>query len=189
MTFELRRLDATLRDDFLALHSDSNEAGWCRCVAWWVAGWDGWGERSAEENAALRNAVFASGEGDGYLLYEGSEPVAWCQVAPRERLPGIAADFGHDAPAGTWSIGCVFVAPGHRRKGVARALLERVVADLEARGAKRIEAYPRRGAEHALEMWNGPAELWAELGFEPAGGDGRRAVVALATPSTRGERG
>ncbi len=57
MRREVVRFDTSRREDFFRLHSDANEAGWCQCVAWWVPSWDGWADRTAEENRRLRDEL------------------------------------------------------------------------------------------------------------------------------------
>lgn len=180
-SIEVHRLDAARRGDFLRLHSEENGAGWCRCVAWWVAGWEGWGERTSEENLRLREGLFARGAKDGYLLYVDGAPAAWCQASPRDELPGIRADFELEPDPGAWAVSCFFVAPGHRRRGLARRLLEAVLDQLRGLGATRVEAYPRiTDSEEAGELWNGPEAMFRALGFETALEGERRRVLARA---------
>ena len=50
MSFVVRRMEEALRPDFHRLHSERNGIGWCHCVAWWVDGWEDWGDRTADEN-------------------------------------------------------------------------------------------------------------------------------------------
>lgn len=156
-------------DDFLAVHHEAKGAGACRCVAWWVESWEGWLERSAEENLALRESLCARGEYDGYLAYDGARPIGWCQVGPRDRLIKLARQFELEPDPSAWAITCFQIDPDHRRRGVARALLEFVLADLPERGARTLEAFPKRGeALEEGELWNGPAALFRSLGFETA---------------------
>jgi GNAT superfamily N-acetyltransferase len=169
---------ATLAD-FYRLHSDANDAGWCRCVAWWVPTWDGWGERTDAENRALREELCARGEWDGYLAYNGDDPVAWCQVGPRDRLEKLAVQLSRDPDPGAWAVSCVLVAPSFRGNGIARMLVEDVVADLRARGIERLEAYPRAGRTDERGGWTGPEGLYQALGFELVREGSPRSVVAL----------
>ncbi|MBM4117601.1 GNAT family N-acetyltransferase [bacterium] len=183
MQFEVRRLDAAAREDFFRLHSAANEHDWCFCVAWWVESFAGWGERRADQNRALREALFARGESDGYLLYAAGEPVAWCQCAPRDRLAHLAGRYTEDPNPGAFALGCFFTAPAWREKGCARALLSAVIADLRSRGVKRLEAFPRgAGRLPDGEVWTGPAGLYAEFGFqaEAVFGSVTRYALALA---------
>lgn len=181
--YRVERLSPERKADFFRLHGPEHGADWCRCVAWWVAGWEGWGERTAEQNLALREGLFERGEMDGYLLFAGDEPAGWCQAALRERLPGLVHDFGGDPEPDVWAVACFFLAPAQRGRGLARRLLEGVLADLRGRGARRVEAYPRRARKgEALDdmaVWNGRESLFRSLGFEVVGRNERRLVMAL----------
>jgi GNAT superfamily N-acetyltransferase len=152
-------------EDFLAVHSAANGADWCRCVAWWTPSWEGWGERSAGENAAFRAALFARGEFDGYLLYEGNRPVGWSQVGAAERLPKLCRSYGFTPEPGVQAISCFFVAPSVRGRGLAHVLLEGVLADLRPR-CERVLAFPRRGEGlPAEDVWTGPESVFRRAGF------------------------
>lgn len=176
------RFEERLLDDFRRLHSDANGAGWCRCVAWWVPTWEGWGERSAVENAALREHLCEAGEYDGYLAYDRNDPVGWCQAGPRDRLEKLVRQLGLQPSVTTWAITCFLVAPSHRRRGVARTLLRHALADLRERGVTRVEAYPRAApAADEGELWTGPADLYLREGFVHAG-DSPRGPVLARTP-------
>lgn len=176
----LRRLDPELRAKFFDLQAACG--GWCMCVAWWVPTWDGWGQRTAEQNRALREGL----PDDGYLALdageEGERAVGWVQAGPRDRLEKLRRTFGLAPDPATWALSCFQVDPARRRQGVARWLLGAVLADLRARGVTRVEAYPRRDEEPGGdpgEAWTGPASMFEAAGFAEVGGDARRRVVAL----------
>jgi ribosomal protein S18 acetylase RimI-like enzyme len=173
-------MDASRRADFFRLHSAERGGGWCFCVAWWVPTWDGWGERTAEENRRLRESLFDRGELDGYLAYEGDAPVGWCQVGPRDRLVKLARQMRLEPEPAAVAISCFHVAPAHRRRGVARRMLDEVLRDLRARGVRRVEAFPRRGADLPEDdLWTGPEALFCAAGFTIARDDPARPVLAL----------
>jgi GNAT superfamily N-acetyltransferase len=172
-----------LRDDFRALHSEANDAGWCSCVAWWVPTWDGWGERTSAENAALRESLCDAGEHDGLLAYDGDEPVGWCQVGPRDRLVKLAAQLELGPDPSVWAVTCFLVVPRRRRHGVASALLQGAISAAREAGASRLEAYPRNEATEPGEMWTGPVGLFAAAGFELARERSPGAVWALPVVS------
>lgn len=179
--FQVFRFDERRRGDFRRLHCDENGAGWCRCVAWWVPTWEGWGERTAAENAALRDSLCDGGEYDGYLAYDGLQPVGWCQVGPRDRLEKLVLQLGLEPDPATWAITCFLVAPSQRGQGVARTLLRHALDDLRARGVTHVEAYPRDGASLSEEdLWTGPLGLYLREGFEHAGDSPRGPVLARA---------
>lgn len=148
-------------------------------MAWWVPTWEGWGERTAAENVALREALCDGGEYDGYLAYDGDEPVGWCQVGPRDRLEKLVRQLGLDPDPETWAFTCFLVAPSHRHRGVARALLQHALDDLRASGVARVEAYPRGGeALEPEDAWTGPAALYLREGFARIGDSPRGPVLA-----------
>jgi GNAT superfamily N-acetyltransferase len=169
-----------LEGAFLGLHDDANDAGWCRCVAWWVPTWDGWGERTADENLALRRSLWQSGEHDGFLAFEEDVPVGWVQAGRRDRLDKLVRQLGLEPDPETWCLSCFLVAPGARGRGVAGALLDGALAALVAAGVRRVEAYPRSGRETGDdEAWTGPGRLFERAGFEVVSHGSPRSVVAL----------
>jgi GNAT superfamily N-acetyltransferase len=160
-------MQAEHRAAFFALHSEANGCGWCRCVAWWVESWDGWGERTAEENTCLREALFDRGQYDGYLAFAGERAVGWCQVGPRDRLEKLVGQFGLTRDPDVYAVTCFLVAPSHRRQGLTRRLLASVLDDLRTRGVQRVEAFPKRGDDlEAGELWTGPRAVFEAAGFQ-----------------------
>ena len=180
MSRAVRRLTPETRPDFWRLHCEANGEGWCNCVAWWVESFDGWGERTAEQNRALREELFARGEDDGYLLMEDGAPVAWCQVGPRDRLPNLVRRYGVDPDPGAWAVTCFVVVPEARRSGAATELLAGVLADLPSRGVERVQAFPRRGAAEPGAMWTGPEAMYLRAGFTVLRDDPERPILTLA---------
>ncbi|WP_412078600.1 GNAT family N-acetyltransferase [Streptomyces xanthophaeus] len=79
----------------------------------------------------------------GVLAYDGDEPVGWAAVAPRSdtsfarnrKIPHV-----DDLPV--WSLWCIRVRPGHRKKGISHALIAGAVEYARSCGAPAIEAYP-----------------------------------------------
>jgi GNAT superfamily N-acetyltransferase len=106
----------------------------------------------------------------GVLAFRDGAPVGWCAVEPRQCYPRIersqllrAARAETDSAgirddgAGLWSVSCFVVAPGHRRSGVAAALLQAAVGHAFNNGADVIEGYP---VDPALRPKAGPADLY-----------------------------
>lgn len=179
-SLRVERFDVSRRDDFYRLHSATNGAGWCRCVAWWVPTWQEWGYRTAEKNLAFREQLLSLGHYDGYLAYDADTPVGWCQVGRRDRLMKVRSQFALAPSPETWAITCFFIAPSHRRRGVARTMLREILIDLRNRGIRRIEAFPKRGEELSpREMWMGPESLFLEAGFRPELENALRPILVL----------
>lgn len=166
--------------DFYAVHSQPNGAGWCFCAAWWLPDWNAWGERSAEQNRAVREAVAADGRSDGYILYLDGRPAGWCQAGARDAFPKLlrAYDLAPDEQAA--AVSCFLIPPALRRQGLAAGLLKLVLADLRSRGFSRVQAFPHCGAELADDdVWTGPEALFTAAGFSLLKADVRRPVYQL----------
>jgi GNAT superfamily N-acetyltransferase len=145
-----------------------------------VPTWDGWAERSAEENTSLRHLLCTRGEWDGLLAYDAEHAVGWCQVGPRDRLGKLVAQLELDPDPSAWCVSCFLVAPSHRGRGVAAALLAAAIALARAEGAGRLEGYPREGGRlEEGEAWTGPGALFTSAGFEVVRSATPRSVVSL----------
>jgi len=173
-------LNKSRRADFYRLHNQANGCGWCYCAAWWVPTWEGWGERSGEANRVLRESLFDEGEYDGYLLYMDDAPAGWCQVGRRDRLVKLVRQFELPPDERVWAITCFLIAPGYRGRGLASILLREVLQDLRRKGVRRVEAYPKRGADlEAEDLWTGPERMWQAAGFRVARDHPARPVYDL----------
>ena len=124
-----------------------------------------WRDVRAEMIERLR-----SGATLGYLAYVDGRPAGWVNASRRSTYAKYN-DLDPDGPAPDTVVGvsCFIIAPPYRRHGLSSALLDRVVADGEARGARYVEGYPRRaetGADSA--SFCGPRSMFDARGFAPA---------------------
>ncbi|MGL5929110.1 MAG: GNAT family N-acetyltransferase, partial [Dermatophilaceae bacterium] len=80
----------------------------------------------------------------GVVTYRDGTPVGWCHVSPRADIPRLVSSKlirpVDEVPV--WSIICLVVRGGHRRRGVTRQLIEGAVAWAAAHGAPAVESYP-----------------------------------------------
>ena len=63
-------------------------------------------------------------------------------------------------------------------KDILEQLEERRAVARAGGGARRVEAYPKRTAGNAGELWNGPEALFRAYGFTTAKDDPVRPVLA-----------
>lgn len=176
-TVSIQRLSDANRNDFARIHSGAN--AWCQCVAWWVSSWDGWGERTAEQNAAQREQILASGVRDGFLIYQAGQPAGWCQAWKRDDFSSIQTKFGLPRDNHAWMIGCLLISPEFRGRGIARSALRQITAELGKLGARSIDAFPKRQVSGEDELWNGPESTYLGLGFKVVLDDPKRPVLRL----------
>lgn len=89
----------------------------------------------------------------GVLAHDADAPVGWAAVAPRadtsfarnRKIPPV-----DDLPV--WSLWCIRVRPGHRKKGISHALIAVAVEYARAQGAPAIEAYPLDNGDAKVDL-------------------------------------
>lgn len=181
MSYKLLPFKPGLEDAFYGLHCPAHKTEWCNCVAWWVNSWDGWGERTADQNRQLRESLLAQGEYDGYLLFDDDEPIAWCQVGRRDRLVKLVHQMRLEPDPTVWAVTCFLVAAKYRQQGVAEQMLWMLLIDLQEKGVDVVEAYPKRGPDlDEFELWNGSERMFERVGFQFVKEVGQRTVWRLA---------
>jgi GNAT superfamily N-acetyltransferase len=167
---EIRVLSATLErwPDIETMLGGELDKG-CWCQAW--RGRDETAKRAGETRPeTLRRELADDVPPPGYLAYVGDEIVGWAGVSVRTHTPRLMTSrtipLVDDLPA--CSIGCFLVRVGHRRKGVASALLQGIVMAARKAGAPAVEAHPidpvgrRANANFAFV---GLASMFDEAGF------------------------
>ncbi|PZR64202.1 MAG: GNAT family N-acetyltransferase [Chloroflexi bacterium] len=149
----------------------------CWCQAW--RGKDATArERGESRIQTLRRQMKGGPPPPGYIAYLDGLAVGWVGVAIRTDTPRLVNSRTipaiDDLPV--WSIGCFRIRPGHRRRGVARALLDGVVAAAREAGAPGVEAYPIDPGGRRVDVgagFVGIASMFDAAGF-------RRVVVTDA---------
>jgi GNAT superfamily N-acetyltransferase len=126
-------------------------------------------EKGLGNKRAFRKIV-KSGRKPGVLAYAGKEPIAWCAVAPREEYIGLANSRILKAvdEKPVWSISCLFVKKGYRRKGVSAQILKAAVEFAGGQGALIVEGYPvSPGSEKMADpfLWHGTTSAFKAAGF------------------------
>jgi GNAT superfamily N-acetyltransferase len=105
---------------------------------------------------------------------EHGTPVGWCSVGPRAentRLSRSRLIAPIDGVA-VWSIICVVVRGGHRRRGVTTPLIEGAVDYAAEHGAPAVEAYPVDAGAGRIDVtmaFVGTRRMFERAGFEVVG--------------------
>lgn len=168
---------------------------WCRFFA--LTGPE-WSVSTPEQRKhQLRHKFDGGAPAPGVLAFRDGNPVGWCAVEPRGCYPRVLrskvlAAAGPEVardPRGNqvWSVTCFVVSPGHRRTGVARALLAAAVGHAFAHGAEVVEGYPvdpaQRPKAGPADLYHGTVALFLASGFEVVSeAVPGRAVVRLTAP-------
>ncbi|HLZ82208.1 MAG TPA: GNAT family N-acetyltransferase [Caulobacteraceae bacterium] len=137
----------------------------CWCMYWRVGA--DYKRRPREENRAAFRAVVESGPPPGLLAFDGDLAVGWCQVTPRNALPFIDRAWRlkrvDDEPV--WSLSCLYVRKGRRRRGITTALIVAAIEAARQAGAPALEAYPFDADLSPSATGTGYASTFARLGF------------------------
>src|SRR5262245_15195272 len=155
--------------DFEKLFGSSGACGGCWCM-WWRIARSRYNEQKGAGNKRAMKAIVKSGEEPGILAYAGGQPIAWCSVAPREAYPVLENSRilkrVDDKPV--WSIGCFFIAKGHRRKGVSVKLLKAVIDFVRSHNGLIVEGYPVEPNKNQPDafMFPGLASAFRKAGFK-----------------------
>ena len=155
--------------DFEDLFGPRGATGGCWCM-WWRLTHSEFERQKGEGNRQAMRAIVESGEIPGLLAYAGGKAVAWCAVAPRDRLPRLKRSRilkpVDETPV--WSIVCFFVKKGYRRKGITRQLLRAAVEYVKQQGGKVVESYPvepRKERMPDVFAYTGLASAFNKAGF------------------------
>ena len=115
--------------------------------------------------------MLAEGKIHGYLAFDGDGPIGWCNAGSLAGYSNVGFDddvsafIRQNACGKTMSVVCFAIAPEYRGRGVASALLERVIADAKAEGFAAVEGYARVQKERVYYDYNGPIRLFEKAGF------------------------
>ncbi len=127
-----------------------------------------WGEARGEYVRTL----CGDDHGPGVLAYENGEVAGWAAVAPRSELPfARSRKIPHVDDQPVWSVWCIRVRPGYRRRGISHELLAGAVDYARSQGAPVVEGYPvdNQGEKVDLTMaYVGTRRLFEQAGFTKA---------------------
>jgi len=180
MDINVRQLTNSLKEDLYQVHSENSCGGWCFCSAWYIPTWEGFGDRTAEQNKTVREELFAKGVSDGYLVYVDKVPSGWVRVGLRDDSKKLLNQFGLTPNPDMWAITCIALDPKLHGKGLAHEIIALILADLRAHGVTRIQAFPKAGKGLSkTEIWTGPVSVFQKAGFVIVKPDERHPVLEL----------
>ncbi|MFW5471113.1 GNAT family N-acetyltransferase [Knoellia sp. CPCC 206435] len=109
----------------------------------------------------------------GVVTYLDGTPVGWCNIGPRSEIPRLHRSKlirpTDDLPV--WSIVCIVVRSGYRRRGVTRHLIDGAVNHAAAHGAPAVESHPvdPPGRMDLTMAFVGTRAMFERSGFEVVG--------------------
>lgn len=166
MDLVVRQLTPDQWPDLEDLFSTEGPVGRCWCAYWRIG--SGYRRRAPETNKQALRDVVEQGPPPGLLAMEGPLAVGWCQITPRDALPFLGRDR-HLEPVDdlpVWSISCLYVRKGYRRRGVTEILIGAAVETARLAGASAVEAYPIDADVTSTSSFTGFATTYQRLSFE-----------------------
>lgn len=177
---EIKCLSQELKQDFYRVHNNDCCGAWCFCAAWYIPTWEGFNDRSGEQNKQVRDDLFAKGIYDGYLVYEEGIPSGWVQVGPRDRFVKLLEQFSLTLDPKVWAITCMTLSPKLQGKGLSHKIIRLILADLQVLGIKKVQAFPKVGEGLSKEtIWTGPLAVFKKAGFKVIKDNDRRPVLEI----------
>lgn len=172
MTFQSHPLTPDRFDDFADVINPNRRSTHCWCLSHRLQAKDIEELGKGDREQAMRRLCERENP-PGVVTYLDGIPVGWCNIGPRAEIPRLARSKlirpVDDVPV--WSIICVVVRGGHRKKGVIAHLIEGAVEYAASRGAPAVEAYPvdPRGRMDTTMAFVGTRSMFDKAGFELVG--------------------
>lgn len=180
--FRIEPLTPSRRDDYLRFFdhergiafADNPQWAKCYCHFYHVPQPIAWESLDAHANRIAIASRIEVGEMEGFLAYADDTVVGWVNAQPLHKLQHCWARLGIERPTAELppsemaAIVCFVIAPEWRRQGVARALLQGLIASFTARGIQRVYAFPFRHDQQTnapTAHYHGPESLFREHGF------------------------
>lgn len=173
MVFDVRPVTPERVDDFATVANPNRRTTHCWCLSHRLG---------AKESAALgggsREAAFRAlcerEHPPGVIGYADGEPVGWCSIGPRSENSRLSQSKLirplDDVPV--WSIICVVIRGGHRKRGYTTPLINGAVEYAAAHGAPAVESYPVDAAAGRIDLtmaFVGTRAMFEKAGFTVAG--------------------
>jgi len=194
--------------DLLAVFGTRGAAATCFCQRYKLHRGEAFSTFPARERSARLLEQARCGDSSatttsGLVAYADGEAAGWCAVEPRSEYFGLARAYrvpwdGRDedrTDPDIWSVTCVLVRPGYRRRGIAHVLAQAAVEHARSRGARALEAYPMRREAGEIswdEIHVGAQSVFESAGMREISRPGKRRAVmrvdfAPSTTRTHGD--
>jgi GNAT superfamily N-acetyltransferase len=166
MTLTIRPLTPDLWPALEDLFGENGACNGCWCMYWRIGA--AYRTRPRGQNKESFREVVRRGPPPGLLAFDGDLAVGWCQLTPRDALPWLDRVWRlrrvDDVPV--WSLSCLYVRKGYRRRGVTTALIAAALEAARCAGAPALEAYPLDADLTPSASGTGYASTFARAGFE-----------------------
>ena len=160
-------------DDVATMFAPKNpQSSVCWCLSWRLGSKEN-RELTGTDRADKVRELCSRQLAPGVLAYIDGDVVGWAGVAPRSELHPFANSrkIPHIDDLPVWTLWCLRVRPGYRKKGVTPALIDGAVEYARASGAPAIEGYPVDNAGQRVDLtmaFVGTRSMFERAGFTKA---------------------
>ena len=166
--------------DLVTVFGTRGDPSWCWCQFFLTTG-NRYRDSAERNRADLEAQVREAKVPPGLLAYRNGEPIGWLQLGPRTSYPRVTGQAAlakivgdRDAEERVWRTTCLVVRVGHRRQGVAGALLAAGVKYAAEHGASVLEGHPvdvsaRPGRSAGAVLYHGTLSMFTHAGFVEIG--------------------
>ena len=175
MAFRIEKLTPALTQDFLRFFdhdafSDHDEWAGCYCLESHISQEENqqrWGD--FETRRKMAEDFVQRGVMTGYLIYDGDAVIGWCNAGDKLGYEPVCAYepfiLEPHEPGKVKLIYCFDIAHAYRGLGIARMLIEHILAEAKAEGYLYAEAHPSNDHDFPYQ-YHGPWKLYEKFGFE-----------------------
>lgn len=173
MTFDVHPVTPDRVDDFVTVVNRNRRATHCWCLSHRLTAGE-IAELGGDSREAAFRALCGRANPPGVIGYDEGDPVGWCSIGPRAENTRLSRSRLirplDELPV--WSIICLVIRGGRRKRGYTTPLLEGAVEYAAARGAPAVEGYPVDAGPGRIDLtmaFVGTRAMFEKAGFEVAG--------------------
>ncbi|MGQ3383464.1 GNAT family N-acetyltransferase [Glutamicibacter sp. TV12E] len=159
-------------EDFAAVVNPNHRQKHCWCLSHRLSAQE-IRERGGEDRYEAMCSLAREKIAPGVIAYLEDQPVGWCSISPRARIPRLENSklIRPVDDLAVWSIICMVVRGGYRRRGVNRQMVLGALDYAKSQGAPAVEAYPvdPEGRMDLTMAFVGTRKMFEEAGFEVVG--------------------
>lgn len=172
MTWQTHPVTPDRFEDFADVVNPNRRETHCWCLSHRLPAKDIQARGQGSREQAMRS-LCRQDRPPGVVTYLDDVPVGWCSIGPRTDIPRLAASTlirpVDELPV--WSIICLVVRSGHRRKGITAQLIEGAVRWAADNGAPAVEVHPvdPPGRMDTTMAFVGTRSMFEQVGFRVIG--------------------
>lgn len=171
-SLRIEPLTESRMEDFAAVANPNHRQKHCWCLSHRLSAQE-IRERGGEDRYEAMCSLAREKIAPGVIAYLGDQPVGWCSISPRAQIPKLENSklIRPVDDLRVWSIICMVVRGGYRRRGVNRQMVLGVLEYAKSLGAPAVEAYPvdPEGRMDLTMAFVGTRKMFEEAGFEVVG--------------------